>query len=221
MAPASSLAVCEGGSVPHRDATGLARLRRPSGGARMSDDAHTVRRAQSGDREAYGELVRAHQALAFRTAFLITHCAHDAEEAVQEAFIKGHRALGRFRAGQPFRPWILKIVTNEAYTIIRSRSRHRVLAERARDAVVDEPEIRSAPHAAVLADHDRAALLRALSALCERDQQVVICRYVLDLSEAETAAVLRCRPGTVKSRLSRALDRMRAGQVARDLERAA
>jgi RNA polymerase sigma-70 factor (ECF subfamily) len=174
-------------------------------------EERVVRRAQAGDRDAYGELVRTHQELAFRTAYLITHSAHDAEEAVQEAFIKAHRALRRFRAGEPFRPWILRIVTNEAYTVMRSRTRHRTLAERARDGVARHPESPSAPHASLVAGHEREALLRALAALSERDRQVVICRYVLDLSEAETAAVIGCRRGTVKSRLSRALDRMRAG----------
>jgi len=63
-------------------------------------EERAVRRAQAGDHEAYGELVRTHQELAFRTAFLITRSAHDAEDAVQEAFIKAHRALRRFRAGE-------------------------------------------------------------------------------------------------------------------------
>ena len=179
--------------------------------AETTAEERTIRRAQAGDDEAYGALIRMHQELAFRTAFLITHSAHDAEEAVQEAFIKAHRALRRFRAGEPFRPWILRIVTNEAYSAMRSRTRHRTLAERAREGIAPHPESRCAPHAATVAGHQRAALLRALSALSERDRQVVICRHVLDLSEAETAAVIGCRRGTVKSRLSRALDRMRAG----------
>jgi RNA polymerase sigma-70 factor, ECF subfamily len=174
-------------------------------------EERAVRRAKAGDHEAYGELVRLHQELAFRTAFLITHSAHDAEEAVQEAFIKAHRSLRRFRAGEPFRPWILRIVTNEAYTVMRSRTRHRTLAERAREGLAPHPESRSVPHAMTVAGDERQALVRALSALSERDRQVVICRYVLDLSEAETAAVIGCRRGTVKSRLSRALDRMRVG----------
>jgi len=105
---------------------------------------------------------------------------------------------------------MLRIVTNEAYSVMRSRTRHRTLAERAREGIAPHPESGPAPHAATVAGHEREALLRALSALSERDRQVVICRYVLDLSEAETAAVLGCRRGTVKSRLSRALDRMRA-----------
>jgi RNA polymerase sigma factor (sigma-70 family) len=58
--------------------------------------------------------------------------------------------------------------------------------------------------------HASAGLARALEALSERDRQIIACRYLLELSEEETAIALRCRRGTVKSRLSRALDRLRA-----------
>jgi RNA polymerase sigma factor (sigma-70 family) len=73
---------------------------------------------------------------------------------------------------------------------------------------------------ALLAGGDREALLVALVALDERDQAVIACRYLLDLSERETADVLGCRPGTVKSRLSRALERMRAQLELRPAEEA-
>ena len=55
-----------------------------------------------------------HQGIAFRTAYLVTGSAEDAEEAVTSGFLKAYRALGRFRRGKPFRPWLLAIVMNEA-----------------------------------------------------------------------------------------------------------
>ncbi|MBM3679416.1 MAG: siderophore-interacting protein, partial [Actinobacteria bacterium] len=82
-----------------------------------------VDRARRGDGHAFAELVRPHQELAFRAAYLITRNAADAEEATQEALVKAHRALGRFRRGAPFRPWLLTIVANEARNRARSANR--------------------------------------------------------------------------------------------------
>ena len=81
---------------------------------RAAEAAALIERARQGDQAAYGELVRDHQEIAFRVAFLITRSAPDAEDVTQEAFIKAWRALGRFRTDAPFRPWLLRIVANEA-----------------------------------------------------------------------------------------------------------
>src|ERR687892_212926 len=124
-------------------------------GDRPLAEIELVGLAQSGDSAAYQTLVEEHQTIAFRTAYLITGSAADAEEAVQEAFVKAFYALGRFRPDAPFRPWVLRIVANE-------------------------------------------------------DRLVIACRYFLELSEEETAAALDWRRGTVKSRLARALERLRA-----------
>jgi RNA polymerase sigma factor (sigma-70 family) len=172
-------------------------------------EAALVERARRGDPAAYEALVRAHQDIAFRTACLLAGSSADAEEAAQEAFVKAWRALPRFRAGAPFRPWLLAIVANEARNRRRAAGRRaglalRAAAERTSGGAAPSPE------AALLAGGEREALLVALVALDDRDQAVIACRYLLDLSERETADVLGCRPGTVKSRLSRALERMRA-----------
>lgn len=175
---------------------------------RVSPETELIQRAQAGSADAYAELVRSHQRLAFHAAWVITRSPHDAEEAVQDGLFKAYRALGRFRVGEPFRPWLLRIVTNEAYTLTRGRSRRSVLQSRARAAAREEwappPEDSAATAQA------SAGLARALEALPERDRQIITCRYLLELSEEETAIALRCRRGTVKSRTSRALDRLRA-----------
>src|SRR5204862_381303 len=80
-----------------------------------------VERARRGDPAAFEALVLAYQALAFRTALVIAGDATDAEEAAQDAFVKAHRALGRFHADKPFRPWLLTIVANEARNRRRAR----------------------------------------------------------------------------------------------------
>jgi RNA polymerase sigma-70 factor (ECF subfamily) len=175
----------------------------------LPSEAAFVDAARRGDPAAYEALVRAHQDIAFRTACLFAGSEADAEEAAQEAFVKAWRALPRFRAGAPFRPWLLAIVANEARNRRRAAGRQaglvlRVAAERTSGDAAPSPE------AALLAGGERDVLLAALAALDERDRAVIACRYLLDLGERETAEVLRCRRGTVKSRLSRALARMRA-----------
>src|SRR5215208_958647 len=81
---------------------------------RPPQEAELVVRAKRGEPNAYEEIVRMHQTIAFRTAWVITRSDADAEEAAQDAFVKAHAALGRFREGAPFRPWLLAIVANEA-----------------------------------------------------------------------------------------------------------
>lgn len=141
-----------------------------------------------------------HQHLAFRVAFVFTGSAAAAEEAAQEAFVKAWRALPRFKAGAPFRPWLLTIVGNEAKNLRRSAAR-RLLREQ-RVAVPDLVEHTPADDA-VTAD-ERRRVWSAVESLREPERRVVVCRYFLDLSEAETAAVLGIPRGTVKSRLHRA-----------------
>jgi RNA polymerase sigma factor (sigma-70 family) len=129
---------------------------------------------------------------------VITGSAAEAEDAAQEALVKAWRALGRFRPGEPFRPWLLRIVANEA------RNRRRSAGRRGRLA------LRAAAEPVPAADAvDRHSLLDALNELPDDAQAVLACRYLLGLSEQETAVALDVAPGTVKSRTSRALERLR------------
>jgi RNA polymerase sigma factor (sigma-70 family) len=135
--------------------------------------------------------VRSYQEVAFRTAYLITGDASEAEEATQEAFVKAYRALGRFRSGARFRPWLLTIVANEARNQRRAAARRAGLFLRA--AREDTPENSlSPPEAAVLATERREELLEALGGLREEARWAIACRYFLGLSEEETAAILGC-----------------------------
>ena len=122
--------------------------------------------------------------------------------------MKVYRALGRFRRGAPFRPWLLQIVANEARNRLRSAGRRANLALR----LADDRRTGGAapsPEAVLMAGEQRAVLLEAVNQLREDERLVVACRYFLDLSEEETAEVLGVPRGTVKSRLSRALARLR------------
>jgi RNA polymerase sigma factor (sigma-70 family) len=164
-----------------------------------------VERACRGDPAAFEELVLAYQSLAFRTAFMIAGDAADGEEAAQDGFVKAHRALGRFRRGEPFRPWLLAIVANEARNRRRTRGRRAALALRA----AAEPGAPGGdPEEAALATERRQRLLAAVERLRDDDRDVLACRYFLELSEEETAAALGLARGTVKSRTHRALSRL-------------
>jgi RNA polymerase sigma-70 factor (ECF subfamily) len=180
-----------------------------------ADEARLVRRARSGDADAYGALVTMHQAAAFRVAYLLLGSAPDAEDAAQEGFLRAYLALGRFRDGEPFRPWLLAVVGNEARNRRRSGGRREGLLARAVTAfrgagggAVGEPAA-PPPERLVLAGETRAEVREALATLDEAERLVVVCRYLLELSEAETAAALGIPSGTVKSRLHRGLRRLR------------
>jgi RNA polymerase sigma factor (sigma-70 family) len=172
-------------------------------------ESELVERAKRGDQSAYGDLVHAHQGIAFRTAYLIAGNAADAEDAAQEGFVRAFYALSRFRPGAPFRPWLLQIVANEARNRRRSAGRRAALLTR---TAADAPsgEAAPSPEAALLSGEEQRALLDAVNGLREEDRLVISCRYFLELSEEETAAALGWKRGTVKSRLSRALARLRA-----------
>jgi len=177
---------------------------------RPLDDTALVDRARNGDVNAYEALVQQYQELAFRVAYQVTGNAADAEDAAQEAFVNAYYALGRFRAGAPFRPWLLRIVANEARNRRTSAHRRTVLAERALAAAHSSGEAAPSPERAAEADEFRATLIATLRGLREDDRLVLAYRLFFDLSEAEMAMALNCPRGTVKSRLSRALARLRA-----------
>ena len=177
-------------------------------GDRPLADGDLVAQARQGDTRAYGALIQEHQTIAFRTAYLITGSAADAEDAVQEALVKAYRALGRFRPGEPFRPWLLAIVANEARNRRRSAGRRERLGLRAAEDPLSGGAVPS-PEAALLDAERREELLAAVNDLREDDRLAISCRYFLGLSEEETAAALGWRRGTVKSRTSRALERLR------------
>jgi RNA polymerase sigma-70 factor (ECF subfamily) len=170
-------------------------------------DAELIELARQGEVIAYEELVRRYQDVALRTAHLICPDG-DADDAVQEAFVKAHRALARFRLEAPFRPWLLRIVANEARNRRRSAGRRAGLAIRAGEHRRSDDAAPS-PEGAVLAGETRAMLVAAINRLRDEDREVIGARYFLDLSEIETAEALGIPRGTVKSRLSRALGRLR------------
>jgi RNA polymerase sigma-70 factor, ECF subfamily len=165
-------------------------------------DDELIERAREGDAAAYGVLVRRYEQIAFRTACAVCGDSAEAEDAAQDAFVKAYAALPRFRSGAPWRPWLLRIVANEARNRRRSAGRRAHLALRA--ARAEPAEASPGPEPA------DGAVMDALGRLEPAHREVIVLRHLLDLPEAECAQVLGCRRGTVKSRLARGLARLRA-----------
>jgi RNA polymerase sigma factor (sigma-70 family) len=176
---------------------------------RPEDDSRLVARAQRGDEAAFEEIVQRYQQVAFRTAYVITSSAADAEDAAQEGFVKAFRAFDRFRPGSELRPWLLRIVANEARNRVRSSGRRQRLELRLTEDFRPGGAAPS-PEAVALAGDERRRLLALVNGLSDEDRLVIAARYFLQLSGEETSAALGIPEGTVKSRLSRAIARLRA-----------
>ena len=173
--------------------------------ADASDD-DLVTAATRGDSDAFAMLVMRHEHSARRLAGALIGSS-EADDVAQDAFVRAYRSLATFRAGSPFKPWLLRIVVNQAANHRRTSARR----ER-REAFVgrlrwSEP---SDPSDIAVTSDDHKRLETALASLPERDRQMLVIRYILDYSEAETADVLGCARGTVKSGTSRALTKLRA-----------
>lgn len=175
---------------------------------RLNDEQTLIARAQRGDVNAYQLLVREYEQIAFRTAWLITHDEHESADAAQDAFVRAFRALNSFRLGQPFRPWILRIVANQALNRVKSQQRRTRMTERfARQALMNEETV-SPEHVTVAHEQDER-LLQAVGRLDSESQMIIKLRYFIELPENQVADVLQIPLGTVKSRLHRTLAKLR------------
>ena len=157
------------------------------------EDGAAIEAARAGDAGAFGVLVERYQQVAFRTAYLVVRDVEAAEDVCQEGFIRAYDQLHRFRRGEPFRPWLLRIVSNLALNQLRARGRRRGLLARLR---LTPPEHEAGPELAVVAGERRELLLRALEELPPDDRVVLYLRHFLDLPEREIATAIGKRPGT-------------------------
>jgi len=175
---------------------------------RPLDEQELIASAKNGDTRAFGQLVRTHQGIALRVAYLVVRDSSEAEDVTQDAFVKAYRSLDRFRTEAPFRPWLLKIVRNEALNRVRSTKRRDSLALQ----ITNDPvsgDAAPSPETEVISEEERGRLLGLIEDLPDRYRSVIVHRYLLDLSEEETSEILGLPVGTVKSRSSRAMQRLR------------
>jgi RNA polymerase sigma-70 factor (ECF subfamily) len=174
----------------------------------LIEEPDLIARAKHGDVQAYTVLVQQHETLAFRAAYLITRDEHEAADVAQEAFVRAYHALGAFRSGAPFRPWLLRIATNLALNRLQANRRRMNMTERYTRQVMLETGHLSIDGLVVQRDQ-RQRLLQAVGQLNPDQQALVSLRYFLELPEAEVAATLKIPIGTVKSRLHRTLAKLR------------
>src|SRR5260370_29356981 len=170
-------------------------------------DGELFTRAQRGNQAAYEEIVHRYQQVAFRIAYMITGSAADAEDAAQEGFVKAYRALATFRSGAEPRPWLLRIVANEARNRVRSAGRRHQLELRVAERFRPGGAAPS-PEAAAVAAEDRKRLLGFVNDLSDEDRLVITSRYLLELSCEQPAAALRIPRGNGKAPPSRARHRL-------------
>jgi RNA polymerase sigma-70 factor (ECF subfamily) len=170
------------------------------------DESNLIQRATQGDAAAWEPLMLAHQEPVFRLAYLFLGDPDDAEDITQETFLRAYRGLKRFDPTRPLRPWLLSITANLAKNRHRSAARYLAALTRSFRA---EPftDLDVEKHAAQ--NQDAGQLWKAVRRLNADDQQIIYLRFFLDLSTAEAAQALDVAEGTVKSRLNRAVGRLR------------
>ena len=166
-----------------------------------------VQRAREGDQAAYELLVQQHAEAVFRLAYLFLGDKDDAADAAQETFIRAFHNLRTFDTTRPLRPWLLRIAANLALNRRRAAGRYWAALRRWVFAV-PEPVLHVEVESARQLEAN--ALWDAVQRLEAKDQEILYLRYFLELSVNETAEVLNIEAGTVKSRQSRALERLRA-----------
>ena len=174
-------------------------------------EAELISRVRSGDLTAWESIMQEQQEAIFRLAYLLLGDVGDADDIAQEVFIRAYRYLDRFDASRSLRPWLLGITAHLARNRRRSVGRYvHHLARLARLTPVDviDPEQETTRRA------EAALLWKAVRRLSQDDQEIIYLRYFMEYSVDEVAETLNIAAGTVKSRLSRTLERLRG--VARE-----
>jgi RNA polymerase sigma-70 factor, ECF subfamily len=168
--------------------------------ARGRDEAALIRQARAGDADAVETLVRRHWEAAHRTAFLIVQDAAAAEDIAQEAMLAAVRAIDRFDRRRPFRPWLHRIVVNRSLDCVRARNRRAEVSSEL-----------APPSGAAASGAERSEdVMAALARLDPDERAVVVLRHVLGYRSSELAGVLGVPAATVRTRLARALQKLRS-----------
>lgn len=169
--------------------------------AEAIDDPHeaqAITRVKAGDAPAYDYLVTKYLKRVVSIGWQIVRNAHDAEDLAQEAFVKAYRSIDRFREGEPFGPWIYRIVTNLALDVMKHRSKFRQeeLSER-------EPAARrDSAHLAAESHEIASRIDAAIESLPEMQRIVARLHLVEEFGHAEIAAMTGLSEGTIRSHLS-------------------
>jgi RNA polymerase sigma-70 factor (ECF subfamily) len=163
-----------------------------------------IAQARSGNQQAFGELVRAHQNAVYNLSYRMLGERGEAEDAAQETFLRAYSHLDRYDPERPFRTWLLSIASNHCIDRLRKRRLTWLSIE---EPLPPHPALNSdeaEPEDAVISSERSAAIQKMLSALSPEYRAVVVLRYWYDLSYIEIAEVLNTTESAVKSRLFRA-----------------
>ncbi len=178
------------------------------------DEQAFIRAAQKGDPASFNQLVRAHQAIVYRTAYRVLGNPGEAEDATQDAFISAFKHIRSFRGGS-FKAWLLRIVTNACYDQLRSKQRKPTASLEALLVDPDDPApgmdqvAPDSPHDAAERQELNAAIQRGLESLPPDQRVTLVLVDIEGLSYEEVAEATGANVGTVKSRLSRARGHLR------------
>jgi RNA polymerase sigma-70 factor (ECF subfamily) len=174
------------------------------------DERESVRRLQEGDIEGLSALVGLHQKKALQSAYLVTGDPALAEDIVQAAFVRAYERIHQFNDARPFGPWFTRIVINDAIKAAQRRKRE-VSLEAGEPSLAELLSDGNPGPATQMEEADfRFAVRKALGCLAPRQRAAIVMRHFLEMSEDEIAVAMHSPPGTVKSRLHRARERLRA-----------
>lgn len=170
------------------------------------DEITLIQRVKGGDAAAWEPLILAYQEQVYRLAYLLIGDPDEAADVAQETFVRAWHHLGRFDSSKPLRPWLLKIAANLARNHRRSVGRYLATLTR---GYWENPSINYDIEKRNVIEQQAVDLWRAVQRLNPADQQIIYLRFFLELTITETAQALTIAEGTVKSRLSRALVKLR------------
>lgn len=177
----------------------------------MKEIAEAIHHAKTGDETAFADLVRLTIDGAYRFARSLGANTEDAEDAVQDSYVRAWRALGRFDDTKPFTPWLYQIVKRALFDLRRKRRGEVILFDTAHDAdpALALPDPEPLPDAVFEREESRAHVRTALTELPARDQAILSLRYDEGFSFEEISEALEMPAATVRSIHHRALGKLR------------
>lgn len=170
--------------------------------AAISDD-RLIEAAQNGDQRAFGQLIRRHQKKLFRFIAALTGSFDQADDIVQEAFVRSWKNIKTFRVGSHFYPWLSTIARNLAYNELTRQEKKQSL-DTLKESGFDPVSTDLGPLEQLLDEHAQKRFYEALTSMPTIYRTVFVLRHIEDMDYAAIASYLKIPPGTVDSRLFRA-----------------
>jgi RNA polymerase sigma-70 factor, ECF subfamily len=177
-------------------------------------DATFVARARTGDSDAFRVLVERHSRALFRLAFRMTGSQQDAEDVVQESFMRAYKQLGKFDERASFGTWLYRIAANCSLDLVRARKRRSehvapAADEGAEEIVLQLPTHDPTPERMALSTEVRERVLEAMEELSANERTAFVLRHFEGMCIEEVSRVLDCQPGAAKHSVFRAVQKLR------------